>query len=124
MATAWLAVRRAAHLPTAYRPRTCDIGSIRQPGWLEEPRGFATPSRGGCAVSWIAAHGKRPGARITAGISYSARKAVACLPGGERADVAAAHHFAPSLLAKWLVGTRHDRSNDLSFLAFIRPKRS
>jgi hypothetical protein len=29
-----------------------DMDSIRQPGWLRELRGFATPPRDGCAISW------------------------------------------------------------------------
>jgi hypothetical protein len=38
--------------PNANHPSTFDLVSVRQPGWLREPRGFAAPSRDGCAISW------------------------------------------------------------------------
>ena len=50
----------------------CD--SIRQPGWPQEPRGFAAPPRDGCAISWRPSPGAVSARR--AGIDDRQRDAV------------------------------------------------
>jgi hypothetical protein len=52
--------------PTVNHPRTFDSVSVRQPGWLRELRGFAAPSRDGCAISWRPAkrRGRPPSVRL------------------------------------------------------------
>src|SRR4051812_37964522 len=75
--------------------------SIRRPGWLGEPRGFAAPPRDGCACSWPPGPGGRGAmgglTALTAGVGVRFGQVEPSLAKADRTSEEVVHEITPEV---------------------------